>query len=383
MVVTNLFGSSFEVQAQFLERGTGTYASTPSLSRSATYASGTTYTLPTYSTPTMAGPATTSTASTGRVPIVYTSPTSAGGAALNTICYEGIIPCRDGLMCTPMGPRSKLGRCGAARAVTTTTTAAPVRATTLSATSTVLGASTTPLPTPTIQSIATTTGTVLPTVTRTTSTTPTTDTSYPTTLTTLAQPSAASTLSLSPNTPTSTIFSSSPVASVAPARPFSSSSSSVLASPSSSSMFASPSTSVVQPPKAGFTAMVPGLGAGGGTTTVYLGCGCFWETQYSFTNIEMQCQFRMQSKGVQCKPFGRGPLQVTSRTGFAGGTRPGPACYDDNMYTGPKYSSKGHTEVTAIELDNSMLEAQFSQVLDEFFGLYQFTPLGWRDLTRC
>jgi len=46
------------------------------------------------------------------------------------------------------------------------------------------------------------------------------------------------------------------------------------------------------------------------------------------------------------------------------------------MLTGPKYSSKGHTEVTAVTLDNSQLEAQFSKLLEEFFGLFYFTPFG-------
>jgi len=88
---------------------------------------------------------------------------------------------------------------------------------------------------------------------------------------------------------------------------------------------------------------------------VYFGCGCFWHVQHEFVVAEE-------------KILGRRNSQITSLTGYAGGTevgRDGKVCYH-NMFGDSDYGSLGHSEAVELSLPPSKF-AQFAQVYMNLF----------------
>jgi len=83
--------------------------------------------------------------------------------------------------------------------------------------------------------------------------------------------------------------------------------------------------------------------------TIYFGCGCFWHVQHEFIEAERRV-------------LGRGSSDLTSLSGYAGGTKvnsKGDACYHD-------YGQNGHTEVVELVIPKSSI-AEFAKV---FWGLF-------------
>lgn len=99
------------------------------------------------------------------------------------------------------------------------------------------------------------------------------------------------------------------------------------------------------------------------STTVYLGNGCFWERQYAYTNLELDCTFSPASTTAACVPFRRSLENITSKAGYAGGVKSGLACYDT-------YKDMGHTEVTSVELEQGEELQQFSALLVDYFSSF-------------
>lgn len=91
------------------------------------------------------------------------------------------------------------------------------------------------------------------------------------------------------------------------------------------------------------------------TESVYMGVGCFWHIQHEFVVAEREF-------------LGRSDAQLTSKTGYAGGTsvgQQGKVCYH-NMQSVADYGKLGHSEVVGMELPKSKVEDFFKFYL----GLY-------------
>lgn len=96
-------------------------------------------------------------------------------------------------------------------------------------------------------------------------------------------------------------------------------------------------------------------------TDVYFGVGCFWHIQHEFVEAERRLLNRSDS-------------QLTSRTGFAGGTKTdgeGRVCYHNFQGVGD-YGKLGHGEVVGM----SIPEASIGDFATEYFSL--FSPKGER-----
>eukprot|EP00808_Paulinella_micropora_P018829 g31912.t1 len=106
---------------------------------------------------------------------------------------------------------------------------------------------------------------------------------------------------------------------------------------------------------------------------VYLGNGCFWERQYAYVNVEMECNFDPKPTRAACTPFHRPIEKVTSLVGYAGGTKAGLPCYHSGAVS---YEELGHAEVTQVELDKDQAETQFKALLTDFFDSFNPRPNG-------
>lgn len=96
-------------------------------------------------------------------------------------------------------------------------------------------------------------------------------------------------------------------------------------------------------------------------TDVYFGVGCFWHIQHEFVEAERKLLSRSDS-------------QLTSRTGYAGGTstdKEGRVCYH-NFQGVADYGKYGHGEVVGMTIP----ESQIGNFAKEYFDL--FTAKGER-----
>merc|ERR1719183_295869 len=95
-------------------------------------------------------------------------------------------------------------------------------------------------------------------------------------------------------------------------------------------------------------------------TDVYFGVGCFWHIQHEFVEAERNL-------------LERSDKQLTSRTGYAGGTqtKDGKICYH-NFQSFADYGKMGHGEVVGM----SIPESSIGDFAKEYFNL--FTPKGER-----
>lgn len=94
-------------------------------------------------------------------------------------------------------------------------------------------------------------------------------------------------------------------------------------------------------------------------TDVYFGVGCFWHIQHEFVDAERTL-------------LGRGDHQLTSRAGYAGGTKTGSegrVCYH-NFQSIADYGKLGHGEVVGMKLPEKSI-GDFGKV---YFSL--FSPKG-------
>jgi len=94
-------------------------------------------------------------------------------------------------------------------------------------------------------------------------------------------------------------------------------------------------------------------------TDVYFGVGCFWHIQHEFVDAER-------------KLLGRGDHDLTSRAGYAGGTKTGSegrVCYH-NFQSIADYGKLGHGEVVGMKLPETSI-GDFAKV---YFSL--FSPKG-------
>ena len=88
---------------------------------------------------------------------------------------------------------------------------------------------------------------------------------------------------------------------------------------------------------------------------VYFGVGCYWHIQHEFVQAERDI-------------LGRTDLQLSSRTGYAGGTGIGPegrVCYH-NFENIADYSKLGHAEVVGLKIPGPAIQ-NFSEV---YFNLF-------------
>ena len=97
-------------------------------------------------------------------------------------------------------------------------------------------------------------------------------------------------------------------------------------------------------------------------SSVYMGNGCFWHTQYDTVGLE-------QSATGSFAP-GRADAAVTSLVGYSGGDwkSPGPggtACYHGNP--GTDYGRLGHAEAVSVVLDPPNASAQLSELAHAYF----------------
>lgn len=95
-------------------------------------------------------------------------------------------------------------------------------------------------------------------------------------------------------------------------------------------------------------------------TDVYFGVGCFWHIQHEFVEAER-------------KLLGRSDKELTSRTGYAGGTQDkgGKVCYH-NFQSFADYGKFGHGEVVGMTIP----ENSIGDFAKEYFNL--FTAKGER-----
>lgn len=87
----------------------------------------------------------------------------------------------------------------------------------------------------------------------------------------------------------------------------------------------------------------------------YFGTGCFWHIQREFVEMERRL-------------LGRSDRQLTSRTGYAGGTEAdasGRVCYH-NLAGAPDYGRMGHAEVVGLSVPPSRL----GDFADAYFALF-------------
>jgi len=92
------------------------------------------------------------------------------------------------------------------------------------------------------------------------------------------------------------------------------------------------------------------------STTLYFGVGCFWHIQHEFVEIG------------EMKILGRGPHELTSATGYAGGKttdKDGRVCYH-NIQSIADYGKLGHGEVVGMTIPQSKI-GTFSEL---YFSLY-------------
>lgn len=98
--------------------------------------------------------------------------------------------------------------------------------------------------------------------------------------------------------------------------------------------------------------------ASAGLTDVYFGVGCFWHIQHEFVQAERDL-------------LGRGDRELTSRTGYAGGTKAdkeGRVCYH-NFSGIADYGKLGHGEVVGMKIPEDKI-GDFAVV---YFSLYSPT----------
>lgn len=114
------------------------------------------------------------------------------------------------------------------------------------------------------------------------------------------------------------------------------------------------------------------------STSVYLGNGCFWERQYAYVNIELNCQFNPKPTRAKCTPFNRSTDKLTSVVGYAGGTLGDLACYhhSGDSTDGTLYEDLGHAEAVSVELEAGKEEAQFAALLTDFFDSFNPASAG-------
>lgn len=89
---------------------------------------------------------------------------------------------------------------------------------------------------------------------------------------------------------------------------------------------------------------------------VYFGVGCYWHIQHEFVQAERDI-------------LGRTDLQLTARTGYAGGTDIGPegrVCYH-NFENIADYGKLGHAEVVGLKIPGSAIQ-NFSEVYFDLFN---------------
>lgn len=125
------------------------------------------------------------------------------------------------------------------------------------------------------------------------------------------------------------------------------------------------------------------------TTSVYLGHGCFWETQYHIANLELSpelrpCKNPSLRREAACKStasFGRSVDEVSAYSGYAGGARAMPGlkvCYKAPDMS--DHARQGHTEVVQVELDgsasSSTAQEQFKALIRLYFDGFVRTPMG-------
>eukprot|EP00457_Paulinella_chromatophora_P010113 gb/GEZN01010202.1/.p1 GENE.gb/GEZN01010202.1/~~gb/GEZN01010202.1/.p1 ORF type:complete len:323 (+),score=31.48 gb/GEZN01010202.1/:201-1169(+) len=113
-------------------------------------------------------------------------------------------------------------------------------------------------------------------------------------------------------------------------------------------------------------------------TAIWLGNGCFWERQYAYVNIELNCDFNPKPTPAPClKPFNRSKANITSKAGYAGGFGKGLACYHSgDRNDGTSYELLGHAEVVEVELASGQEEWQFKELIDDYFASFTQTANG-------
>jgi peptide methionine sulfoxide reductase MsrA len=96
------------------------------------------------------------------------------------------------------------------------------------------------------------------------------------------------------------------------------------------------------------------------STSVYLGQGCFWHTQYDLFRIERD----------PAGPFRRAGKRITALAGYAGGGWTAPAgrvCYHGEDAS--DYSLLGHAEAVEVQLDNGNgARRQMRALLEHYFA---------------
>jgi peptide methionine sulfoxide reductase MsrA len=105
--------------------------------------------------------------------------------------------------------------------------------------------------------------------------------------------------------------------------------------------------------------------ADGAMLPIYFGCGCFWHAQHEFVELER-------------KALNRPDLALSSRCGYAGGTRVGSGgkvCYHNFQQVGD-YGKLGHAEAVALRLPPSALP-DFAKL---YFSLFKAFPLPGRTI---
>ena len=103
-------------------------------------------------------------------------------------------------------------------------------------------------------------------------------------------------------------------------------------------------------------------------TDVYFGVGCFWHIQHEFIGAEREL-------------LGRNDNQLSSRTGYAGGTRvdkEGRVCYH-NFNNIADYGKMGHGEVVGMTIPEKSI-GDFAKV---YFSLFNPKTRGKLIAIRC
>jgi peptide methionine sulfoxide reductase MsrA len=107
------------------------------------------------------------------------------------------------------------------------------------------------------------------------------------------------------------------------------------------------------------------------STSVWLGNGCFWHTQYDMVTVEQGSAFRH-----------RDDEHITSLVGYAGGLYTSPeglVCYHGGP-SGSLYEDLGHAEAVQVELDRGQERAQFAALLEQYFRSFRRTDSGMQRL---
>ena len=103
-----------------------------------------------------------------------------------------------------------------------------------------------------------------------------------------------------------------------------------------------------------------------GFVFIYLGNGCFWERQWAYVEVETRA-------------WHRAPENVTSKVGYAGGSRAGASgrvCYHCGLLCPDDYSVLGHSEVVQMRLDAPSAPQQMEALARDFFDSFVCTAQG-------